>query len=545
MRLRLSEEYPDNVTRSRIFDIKEYERDCAYSNRNPNHPRDLRLGMNYAVERLKVTRGDSMTRHTGPTVQFRCFMQAGYDWVGLETMYTTLEPHIAFLRGTAKAYVLKSWGVHNAVQWSSTPHDTPDRIRRFRLSLYDAYLQGATDINTEEGLWRLEEYYSGFHRFNDACIDHRKQQEDFYRYVLTHSRTGEFYTPMALLQGKYDPWKGFENSAPCGWRESYGEAEDSWQLLKTVYPLSKPGEPLYFHNCPSDRPMGYYTGAPKGNVDVLPIECALDKMNGYKALAFVGYNCADKESFEKLESYVRMGGKLIMTRAHRTVTTGYEDICKKNLAYDQSVPLGFADGEQVFAKDLYNGQQIDVCVNAKDSEILVYTDSGKPLVCRYTYGCGEVVLFNVNAYPAHPAIKELYEKVLKETQTQLVECESIWVEANERVQFAVYNQDDGAKHIYFLAVDWYKEPSYLRASTLRIFDKTYTVEFPFGVMYKCVINDGIGAYCHSEDGEVLSVSKERIRVQGTGKQNFSILQNGEVKIAEIDFSAKSVAEIFI
>ena len=119
------------------------------------------------------------------------------------------------------------------------------------------------------------------------------------------------------------------------------------------------------------------------------------------------------------------------------------------------------------------------------------------------------------------------------------------MEANERVQFAVYNQDDGAKHIYFLAVDWYKEPSYLRASTLRIFDKTYTVEFPFGVMYKCVINDGIGAYCHSEDGEVLSVSKERIRVQGTGKQNFSILQNGEVKIAEIDFSAKSVAEIFI
>ena len=405
-------------------------------------------------------------------------------------------------------------------------------------------MRGATDINTEEGLWRLEEYYSGFHRLSDACVGHRKQQEDFYRYVSTHSRTGEFYTPIALLQGKYDPWKGFGNGGPCGWHGNYGEAEHSWQLLKSFYPLSVPGEPLYFHNCPADKPMGYYTGTPQGNVDVLPIECDVNVLKKYQAIAFMGYNCADKETFEKLENYVRNGGKLVLTRAHRTVTTWYEDVCKKNLTYDESIPFCFADCAQAFEKDFYNGHAIDVCKNALDGcEVLVYTDNGNPLVCQYTLGDGEVILFNVNAYPAHPAIKELYEKILKEIQIQSVQKESVWVEADENVQFAVYNQEDGAKHVYFLAVDWYREPTYLRDCTLRILDKMYTIQIPFGVMYKCVVKDDIGAYCHSEGGEVLTVNKDYVRVQGIGKQQFSILKQGLVKTVEIDFGEAGIMEI--
>ena len=60
-----------------------------------------------------------------------------------------------------------------------------------------------------------------------------------------------------------------------------------------------------------------------------------------------------------------------------------------------------------------------------------------------------------------------------------------------------------------------------------------------------VVKDGIGAYCHSENGEVLSVSSDFIRVQGTGNQKFSIFQYGEVKNVEIDFSSVSVVEISV
>ena len=76
-------------------------------------------------------------------------------------------------------------------------------------------------------------------------------------------------------------------------------------------------------------------------------------------------------------------------------------------------------------------------------------------------------------------------------------------------------------------------------------DNVYTIELPFGVMYKLVVKDGIGAYCHSEQGEVLSVSEHCIRVQGIGKQTFSILQEGKVKTVEIDFSVNSILEISI
>ena len=135
-------------------------------------------------------------------------------------------------------------------------------------------MQGATQINTEEGLWHIEEYYSHFHRFSGCCRAHLAQQQDFFRYVSSHSRTGVFYAPMALLHGRHDGWHGFGSRQPWGWAgKDNSDAENSWKLLRVFYPLSRPGEALYIHGCPTDRPVGYYSGTPLGNVDVLPIEC--------------------------------------------------------------------------------------------------------------------------------------------------------------------------------------------------------------------------------------------------------------------------------
>ena len=544
MRMRLAKERPDNSNIGTRADTKEYVAGGAYANRDPYRPHDLKEGHDYAIRRIKDFKRDAV-RHTGPSVQFGNFIEAGFEWVGMETVYTTTEPHIAFLRGVKKAYDIPSFGVHNAIQWSTTPHDSVERYRRFRLSLYVAYLQGASDINTEEGLWRLEEYYSGFHRFSDACVMHRKQQEDFYRFVATHSRTGEFYTPMALLHGKYDPWVGFINSRPYGWSGvRYGEAEESWQLLKALYPLSKPGEALYIHNCPADRPSGYFTGTPDGNVDVLPATSGARLFGKYRAVAFMGYNFAEKETFDELEKFVRAGGRLVMTRAHRTTTTRYEDIADGKLMYDESFALGFSDGEQRFVKDAYKGIETEVAENAsKDCEVLAETDGGRPLVCRYAVGQGEVILFNVNAYPANPAIKDLYADILKETLKRTTEKEDVWASADEKTEFAVYTQKDGSKHVYFLAVDWYDDPEKARTCSLRIGKEVYKITLPFGVMYKCVVKGGVGAYCRSEDGEVLEINENGVRFQGRGKARFTVLKGGAEKTTEIDFSCQATANI--
>ncbi|MBQ8345568.1 MAG: hypothetical protein IJY42_04815, partial [Clostridia bacterium] len=111
-----------------------------------------------AVKSLRKLRRESDTRHTGPSALFRTFKEAGFSWMGAETMYNSMEPLMGFLRGVAKEFSMPTYGVHHAVQWYTTPHESEARYRRYRLALYASYLLGATDINTEEGLWHLEEY---------------------------------------------------------------------------------------------------------------------------------------------------------------------------------------------------------------------------------------------------------------------------------------------------------------------------------------------------------------------------------------------------
>ena len=517
----------------------------TYLYREPTVPRDMKIAAERAIERLALNRGDEYTRHTGPSVMFKYFLQSGIGWVGAETMYGSMEVLLSFLRGAKKSYGLSAVGVHHATQWSSTPHDAEEHFRRYRLALYVSYMLGADDINTEEGLWRLEEYYSHFHRFSRGCIGHTEQQQDFYKYVSTHTRKGSFYTPMALIHGRYDGWIGFGNSSKIwGWRADEGmaegnptDAEKSWDIFKEFYPLSRPGASLYFHNCPTDRPMGYHSGTPKGQVDVLPIEQTDFTKEDYKTLAFMGYNCAEDDDFKRLSDYVSAGGRLILTRAHMTSTTSFEEIREYRLEYSEN-PFSFADGVPEFVDNTYGGIPISVCKNAvlDNCEVLVETEQGTPLVCRYTCGKGEVILFNANAYPAHKAIRPIYEKLLGDSMRSLTDKEYAWAEVGEDVEFAVYDTDEGERHIYLLAVDWYRAPDLLRKATIRVGEERYTVELPFGRMIKCVIKGETLVYPHDENGEVLSVNDDgSARVQGVGRVTFTVCKNGVSTDIDLEF----------
>lgn len=524
-------------------DARNYIGNQSYM-RDPQVPRDMKAGATALIKKLQEIKGDA-TRHTGPSVMFKYFKQAGFNWVGAETMYTSQEVNMSFLRGVQKAYDLSTIGVHHAMQWSSSPLDSKEHFRRFRLALYLAYMQGAHHINTEEGFWHMEENFSDFDRFSNACIQHKNQQQDFLKYISTHTRRGKFRTPMGLLHGRYDGWVGFINGNPWGFLDKrYGTAEQSWQLLKTFYPLSQPGEALYFKPCPTNAPVGYYSGTPIGNVDVLPVESGEKAFYDYGALAFMGYNCAENEDFEKLEEYVNQGGKLILTRAHLTNTTWYDDVYNKNLDFDCELPLSFAQSLPCFQKDTYNGREIEVCVNGtQPNEILVKTDNGLPLVCRYKVGKGEVVLFNVKEYPACDAIKSLYEEELRRTMYELIAKERVWAKTGDDVEFAVYEREDGLTEVYFLAVDWYREASLLRKAILRVGDYEYSLALPFGVMLKCVVCGNTAVYATSECGEILSLNEKSMRVQGCGDVEFVVLQNGKVYNKTVNFENEIIQEV--
>jgi len=527
------------------FEGDTVDSEKIYNYKNPDIEKDMKVGHDYTVARLRDLKADDVTRHTGPSVTFKYFYEAGFDWVGAETMYGTLEEIMPFLRGAALANGKNKMGVHHALQWSSSPHDAPEHMRRYRIALYSSYMQGATEINTEEGLWRLEEYFSRFNRFSDACVGHTREQQDFYRYLKSHTRRGKFYTPMALIHGRYDGFNGFARDAFWGYTGvTDTDAEKSWDLLSAFYPEGTLGDPTYCHNCPTDKALGFYASTPIGNVDAIPIENSEEIAGNYKAIAFMGYNFAEERDFEYLYNYVKDGGKLLLTLAHMTKTTRYEDVLRGNLKYSDNI-FAFTEGAPEICEKQRKGITVPAVVNLRAGyKTLATTDDGTPLAVSYEIGKGEVTLFAVSAYPAHPAINELYREALTEHMKNASLSEPVWAECTRGTQFALYDRGE-EKDVYFLAADWYKAPEALRSATLRIGEHKHTVTFPFGTMIKASVWQNYAAYPHSENAEVISVKNGIAELQGTGIVNFTFLKDGKSYEKAIDFKDSTVREIEI
>ncbi len=526
------------------FDGDAKENDLCYVYKNPSLIKDMKVAYDESIRCIKTNRAD-IKRHTGPSALFKYMYDGGYTWLGAETMYGTMEPLLAFARGAALDRGKSSIGVHHALQWSSSPEDAPEHIRRYRLALYVSYMQGATEINTEEGLWHLEEYYTRFHRFSNACIEHTRQQQDFYSYVSTHTRRGSFYTPMGLIHGRYDGWHGFGRNSTWGWLGvSDSDAERSWDLLSAFYPEQNLGDALYYHGFPADKPLGFHSSTPIGCVDTVPVEQHQDTYKNYRALAFMGYNKAEDEDLEKLESFVRSGGKLLLTRAHLTSTTLYDDIHAGKLEYFDT-PLSFTDGAPRFRRISYNNESLLVCTNAKaPDEVLIKAEDGSPLVIRYTLGKGEVTLFNVSAYPAHPAIRSLYERELVRHANYAWESEPVRVICGDGMESAIYKRGD-ERDVYFLAVDWYRKSELSRRAKLIIGRHEHEIKLPFGVMIKASVASEYAAYPHSEDAEVISIKDGVALIQGTGKVMFTFINADTERCELIDFTDSSVKHIKI
>lgn len=538
-------EAPENTNGEFNPNTYIHDGEIMYRYINKNYPRDVKLAEEYTAKNLKAMTGKE-TRHTGPSVMFKTFKKAGYTWVGAETMYSSLEPLVCFMRGFCKANDMKKFGVHHALQWSSTPLKDQKHYARYRLALYLSYMLGVTDINTEEGLWRMEEYFNHPHRFKEECTEHLKQEQDFYHYIKTHSRTGEFYTPFAFVSGKHDGILMFGSNNMWGWDNTPQTcAEDSWRsLLKMVYPLSRPQNSLYRHDIGDwKEPLGYYTGTPDGNPDIIPIESENNVLKDYKLLIFAGYNMCENTEAEKLLAYVKQGGKVILTRAHLTNTTDYEKIRNFDLTFENHA-FSFLNGEAEFVADTKNGIELPVCKSFTDcDEVLEMTDSGAPLVCKYKIGEGEVILFNTKVYPAHESIKDIYENYVKAEISNTVKAESVWAKTGNDVGTAMYKQADGSMHIYFIAVDWYNGRDGIRTAELLVDNYRYEVALPFGVMTKAVVNNSLAVWPLSENGEVISVDGKRAVVQGEGTVEFALAKYGKQKTVTVDFNENSILEI--
>ncbi len=511
--------------------------------RYPGMPNDMKEMHDYVVGSLDKNKYNN-TRHTGPSVMFKYFYEAGYDWVGAELMYGALEPVVAFMRGAARGYgKTNGMGAHLAVQWSSTPHDVPEKTRRYRLALYLSYMHGITEINTEEGLWHIEEYYSAFNRFSDTCRDWTRQQQDFFRYTETHTRSGEYYAPFGFIHGRYDGGSFFSKDRVWGRSDfKHSPAEQSWELVKNFYPLSQL-DGIYCHFDEGTKPIGFYTGTPKGNVDIVPVE--KDCFDRYKVLSFAGYNRAEAEDFDRLYSYVKKGGRLIMGWPHAAVTTERKAVEEGRLEYIDHPFIKELFSKLKFVSDSVGEEKVSISLNALADEVMAKTDSGEILAFRKNIGAGQVYFVNAEQYPSEKGVKPVWDSIINMLSDEINADEKIFAETDEKVGFTVYDQADGSRHIYMLAVDWYNNPEILRTATLRLGREKYKIEIPFGSMIKLVAKDDIAVWSKNEAVEILKIEDGSITLQGEGMTEIIIAKDGKLSERTVDFTACPLKRIDI
>ena len=451
------------------------------------------------------------TRHSGPSVFFKYFYQAGLDWLCAETMYGTMELVLAALRGASKAYGKKSFGVHHAVQWSTDPHDDIFRYRRFWNALLVSYIQGTDQINTEEGFYRMDAYFCDFRRDSDACAQHRTLQTLFNRFVKSHVRRGEFVSPTAFVQGRYDGVSCF--AAGQAWNQqgeywAFGAPEQSLDLLKTFYPLAVLGG-VYEIPCPH-KPVGFHTGMPYGPADVIPIEA--DIAQGYKTLIFTGWNTAREEDIPKLIDFVRQGGTLLLSLAHLYTTVDRREA----LGHTSDILSGD------LTKKLLGIKEFSADKALPEEAVCCGTDfGGQPdeALC-HTIGQGRVYLVNRRAYPSESPVYERIVRYLGE-QTARAETEKGWLFTEDSVSTAAY-QDNNTRVLYFKTIDWWSEDYTPQHMALAWKDKRFVIEAHRdqpGILTLC---ENTAVMTQDLTTDVISVSDSQIVLQGRAKTTVTL-----------------------
>ena len=431
---------------------------------------NMKEGAEYFIHNLKKAKHAS-TRHTGPSVLFRYFYQAGYAWLGAEQGYGPEEVIVSALRGASKAYGKTRMGSHHATQWGGG-YNVEQQFRSHAV----VYMNGVTHINTEDAVWDTE---SLNYRFSQEGLKHTARQKDIMDFILTHRRRGNQVSKIAVLQGKYDGWVAFGGSPIWGqkgdeWKP--GDAEAGFDLLKVFYPRKKL--------------QGYSVGGtPFGMIDLLPVEAPQDVLDQYDTLIFLGWNTYDETYFTRLKRFVQDGGTLLMTLAHLNT----------NLHHNSKITL---PEKSVFYETIKQG--VDKNNISEIQEIAI--------------GKGRVLLFNTVKYPGSKELHDKYAEEMKKLGKNLIKSERKkgWIRGSKLVEFTVW--DDKRNHqkyrtIYLLNAQSDKaNPAKLLLSNAEL-----PIKVEPGIIKTFVISEGLAVTSSDSLTDIIKIIKDGNEVSLTAQ----------------------------
>jgi hypothetical protein len=476
---------------------------------------DMKAGSECFVKNFRHL-AKTATRHTGPSALFRYMYQAGMKQLGAEQMYGPEDVILSALRGASRVYGKsgkKDFGAHLAVQWGSTPLAEKEHYWRYFLSLACCYLQGVYQINTEEGLYRMENAFAREDRFGEACRGHRETHTVFRRFLETHTRRGEMHVPIGILQGRYCGWKCFARGPAWDQEDPsmrFGPPEESFDLLKVFYPRCV-FDGIYRGGC-EHKPQGWYSGTPYGPVDLLPIEAPQKILNQYKVLAFLGWNTFNEKEFLHLWDFVNGGGTLLLARPHVS-----------------------ANIRRFEPSQIPNSPAL--------RELLGSAIKANKRVERKV-GKGTVIFYGQDVYPSEDAIRKAYEQDLKRLAGQVVRQEQSrgWIEGSEDVDFSIYDYGE-TRVAYLLNIAWWR-PATAKAGLL-LGSKAFEVKVPFGSIQVMTLAGDWAIQPENPDVDVMTAranpSGLTFTVQADGPSRFSLFHAGRSRALAITANGQPVA----
>ena len=462
------------------------------------------------VKNLARTAEQGATRHTGVTPLFNAFVDAGYKWLGYESMYGSHELVLGAIRGISNSIGNSSFGTHLALQWSTMPSYDPAHFVRYRLSLFLSYMHGVTNINTEEGLWTIETPLADHDRFSYTCTAHRKEQQKLNAYVKTHTRRGRQVRRVAMMVGKYDGMDCFSTGAVYGqsgeyWK--YNTPEYSWNLVKVFYPNAEIGAIYHFvkkdggENLTENekaymearieikeaakkyQSLGYFSSTPYGVIDLISADAK--NLDDYKAIFLTGWNTCTEEQLGRLSDFMEKGGKLLMARPHL-----YGSVSREEVLTGKASPL---DSPAV-------------------ARLLSYRDKGN------------LIFFDRDAYPIEYA--EEYSGALAALGE---EFGSRYIRDTKYVSFTEYALEGGATALYLIDVNWWEDSA--ASCTLTLSDASYPITLGGNEMRTVYVSpDGkCAALLELCDVDVTKVDDTSLTLKGIGNVTLTLFKGGQTE----------------
>lgn len=510
--------------------------DAFYKHYDGDKPRNIEEANAQLIDNFKIMTKNS-TRHTGPSVMFKYIAEAGIDWLGAELMYGPFDVINAALRGASRAIGNPHYGAHIAVQWSTSPHDTVYRYRRYLYSLYNCYMNGTDNINTEEGLYRLESHYADLERDSSACLNHAAVEREVFEYIRSHSRRGEQNVNIGILHGKYDPINVFSRGNAYGMHGSewkFAAPEKSWDLLTKVFYKGAKLRSIYLNPCPN-LPNGYFSKTPYGQVDIVPIEAGRQAFSRYKTLIMLGWNTADEQMIDELTAFVENGGTLVLSAPHLYTTVDRTHAIKHTshilLSDNVKKLIGINDLKRDSRVSLSTARECGNRFKVAGDEVIL-NEIGK----------GKVYFVNHYKYPSE--IKTLYVNIMERIASETIAEEQARgiVTPNGFVTTSVFDSED-RRVIYMLDTKWWRKNKHAEHVTAMIGNIPYRLSVRRDVLNQLNIFGDIGVFTYDTTTDIISLKGDVLTLQGRGISEFSVLRDGVVKTVVVDFVDASSIEI--